>query len=277
MWFTLLLAALVVVVVTGVAVAALLYRRRSAPEGGYFNDGDRAAGVFGVLATGFAVVLGFIVFLAFTSYDESRTGAVTEAQLVAQQYQTAQFLDQPVGADLAAELVCYARHVVYREWPAMEDGSHNESVNPWGLRMFAVLQESDPQSPTEEAAFSTWMDQTSERQIARADRIQGAEGILPWPLWIALFFTAAVIFSYMLFFADSAERAVVQAMHVGTVIAVITTTLLLIAVLGNPYGSRLEILQPTEMERTLDIFDQVAGALQQSEPPCNVEGDPLGA
>jgi hypothetical protein len=46
--------------------------RRKAPDGGYFNDGDRAAGVFGVLATGFSVLLGFIVFLAFETYDGAR-------------------------------------------------------------------------------------------------------------------------------------------------------------------------------------------------------------
>src|ERR1700754_1772230 len=52
-----------------VAIAAMLFVRRRAPEGGFFEDGDRAAGVFGVLATGFSVLLGFIVFLAFESYD----------------------------------------------------------------------------------------------------------------------------------------------------------------------------------------------------------------
>ena len=55
--------------VAAAAIAAMLLVRRGAPEGSYFNDGDRAAGVFGVLATGFSVLLGFIVFLAFTSYD----------------------------------------------------------------------------------------------------------------------------------------------------------------------------------------------------------------
>ena len=39
-------------------IAAVLSVRRQAPEGGYFNDGDRASGVFGVLATGFALLLG---------------------------------------------------------------------------------------------------------------------------------------------------------------------------------------------------------------------------
>ncbi len=65
-------AGLVVVVVAAVAVAAMLLVRRTAPAGSYFEDGDRAAGVFGVLSTGFAVLLGFVVFLAFESYDTSR-------------------------------------------------------------------------------------------------------------------------------------------------------------------------------------------------------------
>jgi hypothetical protein len=66
------LAVLIIVLATGVAVGAMLAVRRRPPEGSYFADGDRAAGGFGVLATGFSVLLGLIVFLAFTSYDESR-------------------------------------------------------------------------------------------------------------------------------------------------------------------------------------------------------------
>ena len=50
----LLWAALIVVGVTAVAVGSMLLVRRRAPEGSYFADGDRAAGVFGVLATGLA-------------------------------------------------------------------------------------------------------------------------------------------------------------------------------------------------------------------------------
>ena len=86
----LLLAIVIVVGCTAVAVAAMLFVRRTAPDGSYFHDGDRAAGVFGVLATGFSVLLGFVVFLAFTSYDSARAGAENEARIVAQQVETAQ-------------------------------------------------------------------------------------------------------------------------------------------------------------------------------------------
>ena len=72
---SIVLAAFIVVVAVAIGIAAMLLVRRTAPDGSYFHDGDRAAGVFGVLATGFAVLLGFVVFLAFTSYDAARAGA----------------------------------------------------------------------------------------------------------------------------------------------------------------------------------------------------------
>ena len=43
-------AALIVVLVAVAATTAMLLVRRRAPEGSYFEDGDRAAGVFGVCA-----------------------------------------------------------------------------------------------------------------------------------------------------------------------------------------------------------------------------------
>src|SRR6186997_2452012 len=133
-------AALIVVLVAAVATTAMLLVRRRAPAGSYFEDGDRAAGVFGVLATGFAVLLGFVVFLAFESFDTSRSGAETEAEVVREQFETAQLFPLAVRGRLSGELVCYARSVVHQEWPQMESGSLGEALNPWGISMFRTLK-----------------------------------------------------------------------------------------------------------------------------------------
>src|SRR3954452_18371024 len=95
-----LVAALIVVVCAALAIAVMLFVRRSAPDGSYFNDGDRASGVFGVLATGFSVLLGLVVVLAFTSFDASRSGAETEALTLSQQFETAQFMPPQVRGRL---------------------------------------------------------------------------------------------------------------------------------------------------------------------------------
>src|SRR6188472_1104086 len=89
------------------AIASMLFVRRRAPEGSYFEDGDRASGVFGVLATGFSIFAGFVIFLAFTTYDETRSGAESEALAVTQQYETAQFFPAATRTRITGQLVCY--------------------------------------------------------------------------------------------------------------------------------------------------------------------------
>src|SRR6059058_5577277 len=108
---SLLWNALILVGAVAVAVAAMLLVRRGAPDGSYFTDGDRASGVFGVLAGGFAIFAGFIIFLAFTRYDDSRSGGEAEALAVIQQFETAQLLPPAMHQPLAGGLVCYARSV----------------------------------------------------------------------------------------------------------------------------------------------------------------------
>jgi VanZ family protein len=273
---SLVLASLVVVLATAIAIGAMLLVRRTAPDGSYFHDGDRAAGVFGVLATGFSVLLGFVVFLAFTSYDAARSGAEVEALTVAQQIEAAQFFAPEAASELTGELVCYARSVAGVQWERMESGSLGEQVNPWGVELFRTLRTLEPQTPTEQSAYDRFMDQTSAREEARNDRIHGAVGVIPTPLWVVLFFSAGLIFVFMMFFADSGERAVVQALLIGTVVAVITSMLLLLNFLDNPFHDGVGGLRPVAMERTLEVIDQelsVAG--QDTPPPCDLSGNAL--
>jgi amino acid transporter len=269
-------AVLIVGAATAIAVAAMLAVRRGAPEGGYYSDSDRASGVFGVLATGFSVLLGFLIFLAFESYDASRSGAETEALTVAQQIQTAQRLTTgEVGADLSGQLVCYARWVIEDEWDRMESNSLGEDINPWGVAMFAALQGFEPGSAAEEANYSKWLDQSEAREIARQDRIHGAAGIIPVPLWIVLFFIAAIILVFLLGMADSAERAWVSALFMGSVVAVIAAMLLLLHFFDNPVQAGIGGLQPDAMERSVVLIDeQLTAAGIDVTIPCDETGSP---
>ncbi len=270
----LLIGAVVLVLVTAVTVAAMLGVRKRAPEGSYFADGDRASGVFGVLATGVSLLLGFIIFLAFSSYDEARQGAETEATIVAQQVQTAQFLGTDATVELTGELICYARSVAGSEWDALDDGSLGDAINPWGAEMFRTITTVDPSTYTEQSAYDRWMDQTAAREQARVDRVHGAEGIIPAPIWLALFVIAGVIFAYMLFFADRAEGAATQGMLMGSVTVVITLLLFLLVFFDHPHGTGVGRLQPTAMERTLGLIDvQLEVADLSVTPPCDDRGD----
>lgn len=271
----LLWAGLIVAGVTALAIAAMLLVRRRAPDGSWFQDGDRAAGVFGVLATGFAVLIGFVVFLAFESFDTSRSGAEAESRSVVQMFETAQFLPQPASAQLSGELICYARNVVNQEWPAMQAGTLSDTLNPWAVAMFRTLKTVKPRSAAEQTAYSKWFDQVSDRENARADRTHGAEGVIPAPLWIVLLLTAGIIFAFMLLFADSGEPAFVQASMMGGVTVVVASTLLLLWFLDNPYHRGIGGLRPVAMQRSLSQLGQATALLGKPIAlPCGPNGLP---
>jgi hypothetical protein len=275
---SLLWAGIVLVAANAVTIAAMLLVRRRAPEGSYFTDGDRASGVFGVLAGGFAIFAGFIIFLAFTTYDQSRTGGEAEALTVIQQFETAEFLPAAVNDRLSGELVCYGRSVVHQEWPQMEGGSGGDTINPWAIALFRSLKLADPASATEEAAYGKWLDQTSDREEGRRDRLHGAEGIIPSTIWLVLLLIAGVVFAYMLFFADSGERAVSQAMLMGSATTVIVLTLAAINALDNPYRAGLGQITPAAMERSLRLLDSARDVTGQRAPlPCDARGAPVSA
>lgn len=268
-------AIFIVAVATGTAIAALLVVRRRAPEGSHFKDGDRAAGVFGVLATGFAILLGLIVVVAFTSYDDSRRAAEQEALKVEQQFETAQFLPAAQRRRLSGEIFCYGRFVVHQEWPRLQSEATEATLNPWTVSMFRTLKTVEPKTNAEQSAYDKWLDLTTDRESSRNDRVHGAVGVIPSPLWIVLFLIAGAIFVFMLFFADSEEHAVVQAVLVGSVTLVITATLLLIAALDQPLREGTGGLKPGAMERALQIVEQERRASgETATPPCDTKGLP---
>jgi hypothetical protein len=141
------------------------------------------------------------------------------------------------------------------------------------VELFRTLQTVEPATAAEQSAYDKWLEQTSAREEARLDRVHGAVGVIPTQLWIVLFFIAAVIFVYMLFFADRGEGAVTQAVLMGSVVAVIATLLLLLNALDNPFNEGIGGLDPVAMERSLRLVDEALGVVgEQVSIPCNPEG-----
>ena len=56
----------------------------------------------------------------------------------------------------------------------MQNGTIGNQLNPFGVQLFRTFQTVDPQTPAEQAAYGKWLDQSSDREAARQDRIHGA-------------------------------------------------------------------------------------------------------
>ena len=122
------LTALVIAAVAAVSIAAMLgIRRYLAPSGGFFSDSDRAAGVFSVIGTAFAVLLAFVIFLAFESYSNARAEAGREAIAVGELFNTANLFPAAERRGLQGDLICYSRAASVDEWRARR-GNQSSSL-----------------------------------------------------------------------------------------------------------------------------------------------------
>lgn len=261
-----------VVLATAAASLLLLLVRRLSPHGGHFADTTPASGVFTILATFFAVLFAFVVLFAFTAYSNAATSAEVEAETVLQQVETAQLLDDEVGPGLAAQLRCYARSVVFQEWPRMRDGEVL-GTNDWDRELFVTLEGLEPTTPAGIAAYEQWLDQRTAREDARERRALGEEGVVPVPVWFGLLFTGAIVWGFVFLFADRGERTWIQVALVGSVTAMIAAGFLVVLFLDNPYTEGSGSIGPDAMERTLVEIDELVGTLDLDLPDlCDEAG-----
>jgi sugar phosphate permease len=87
---------------------------------------------------------------------------------------------------------------------------------------------------------------------------------------------SVVILLFMLFFADSGESAITQAVLMGSVVSVVCAMLLLIRFLDSPFHEGVGGVRPVAMERTLRIVDEALQAADERVvPPCDAQGNPL--
>ena len=252
----------------------LLIRTRFAPEGGHFRDSDRASGVFGFAGAGFAILLGFVVLLSYGRYADAKSHAADEATAVFEQYEVAALFQPQAKRDrLWGQLVCYSRAVVEDEWPAMKHGGHSELVDTWIERREAEVPYAEIATRAEETAFSQWFDKASDRDNARRQRLLEANGGLPALLWIMLVLAAVSCVAFVLLYADPSERALGQAVFVGSVAAVIVSSLLAVALLSSPFQGGHGSVAPTDMRYTLKLVEAEAATLHDPlATPCDARG-----
>jgi hypothetical protein len=248
---------------TGASVATvllmLLVRRYGAPEG-LLRDTVPATGVFGVLGVAFAVLLAFVLFLAFEGYNRAHAGASREAVAVTELIRITSLFPEPQHDELRGDLVCYARAVVSDEWPKMHAGGESAQVADWLAAMESTVNRIPVDNARTGVALGHWLDQMTERREGRRARLDEAASAIPSTVWLMLVLGAGLTVLYLLLLADRRERWWVESIMIGTITALVVSSLLVINFLDHPFNQDGAYIPPNEMVTTLRLSeDQVAG------------------
>jgi hypothetical protein len=267
---------LIVIVSVAVMVGALLLVRGRAPVGGFFTDSDRAAGVFGVIGTGFAVFLAFVIFLSFESYDRARESASIEAVATIELFRIAQLYSDRPRVQLHGQLVCYARSVINHEWSAMREQRDSPIVQDWVVRLERTIEGIEIRKEKQGIAYAQWFDRAAERREGRRGRLAEAFPYVPAIVWAALLLGGLLLLAYVCFFADPGERLFVQVLMVASVTAMVVSGLLLVRFLDRPYETASGGIRPRAMLATLAVMESESERLgPEGTIPCDQSGRPL--
>ena len=256
-------------------ICLMVVMRRLSGGEPFFRDPGAPGAVFGAVRGPLAVLLAFVIFLAFQGYTRADVAARNEASAVLTMSRTSALFAPGNANFLQSDLVCYARAIIEDEWPAMRRGGESEAVDHWLYETERAIGRVKASTPIQQEALAEFFLESNEREVARDDRLADANGVVPEPVWIVLILGGAMVVVYVSFFADPRERLLTQAMMMGTTVAVISSGLLLVAFFNHPYADRPGALEPTAMESTLAHMevDRQAEPLA-TEPPCDDSGLP---
>jgi phosphatidylglycerophosphate synthase len=264
------LAILIVLGAAALAFCAVALVRRGGRT--VVSNPARGAPMAIVSGTSFAVLFAFVMVTAFQTYNGAKTGAASEANALLVMSRTAALFPTAQRDQLRSDFVRYGRAVVNEEWPAMRTGHSSPLVDHWIAAYRAEFGRITVRSPRQQVAFQDLLNQAGIRTVGRQGRVSDDHSIVPTPLWIALLFVGCVAVALQLGMAASEERVWVQGLQVGGIAAIVTTGLLIINFLDNPYARDLGGLQPSAMRHELVLARNMEPGLRLF---CDARGRPV--
>jgi Protein of unknown function (DUF4239) len=269
-------ALLIIALTNALAIAVMLAVRRRSPEG-HFRDSQKAAAVFTVIGTAFAVLLAFVFLLAFQSYLKGRDSAGQEAVAVTTLFSLAQQLDAPKDRVLEGEVICYARAVI-AEWPQMREQRESRDVISTVYAIERLFARTRLSGPASDNAHAKWFDAMQDREAGRRGRLVEAAPFVPPLVWIVLGLSGAFLICFTVFFADRREQRWSQVLMIVSVTTVVVSSMVVIRFLDSPYDDHPGSVRPAAMKSALAGIQQELGSDGIAVPArCDSAGRPLSS
>lgn len=233
--------------------------------------------VYGPTSTLLALFIAFVLFAAADSYSRAQGAVKSEAAVVTNLMETAEYLPNSERRSLQRSVTCYARAVAGPEWDALRDGSRELSPEPsvWtGTQKYGIRRLLLAMGPDHEL-FETVRSADEARGDARRARITEAAPSIPG---IVMAFMITSIALTILFLAMVSPRRSV-AHSSATILAAFTLVFAVFIVrsLDRPYAGTLAI-EPTQMHQAADdAAESFVKRYGEGRLLCDRRGNPTGA
>jgi hypothetical protein len=207
----------------------------------------------GVLGTTYAVILGFMLYAVWTSYQDADINAEAEANCLVSVYRLADGLpaqQRDAVHKLARE---YANKVINEEWPVMHEGVLSLSGHNTVNELWTAVLQAKPATFGEQTSMSLTLSEISKMTEHRRVRQLESQSKLPAILWFVLIVGGGITtLSSCLFGIENFKVHCIQVLSLALMLSMI---LVAIADIDRPFQGTVHI-EPRGFERALSTFGQ---------------------
>ena len=250
-WLT---GVVMVLVLPAIVVLVQWAIRRRWPALTRGEQNDVVGFVIAVVGVIYAVLLAFVVIVAWENFDEAEQIVGQEASTLRGIYRDSLALPPEAQAEVQELVLQYATEVTTREWPSMalaEPGDPRTGLIFDDLTR--ALSSVQVETPAQQEFVGAAAERVSELVSLRSQRLDFVEIGIPGVLWLALIIGGGVTIGFALLFG--LENAVLQFVMVGS-LAVLIGVLLFVALMVNyPFTGDVAV-QPDSFLRVLDDFGE---------------------
>jgi hypothetical protein len=208
----------------------------------------------GVLGTTYAVILGFMLYAVWTSYQEADINAETEANCLVSVFRVADGLpaaQRDKVHELARE---YVKIVIEQEWPAMEKAELGLAGHQTIEKLWTAVLESKAATYAEQTSMNLALTEIDNMTEHRRVRQLQSQSKLPGILWIVLIVGGIItMLSSCMFGIDNFRLHCLQVVSLTLLLSLI---LVAIADIDRPFQGTVHVY-PRGFERARDTLAQL--------------------
>lgn len=214
--------------------------RRLVPYPVLAKHNDITGFLLAIVGPIYAVLLAFVVILAWESFDAANRTAIDEAAAASALYRLADSFPDPQRSALRGEILHYGELIEREEWPAMQTGGDSEDVRTSGERISRLAVEMVNAGPVRHTAVeNTVMSLAVRMHDGRLARLsQNREGVPP-AVWVGLILGAMVTIGFTYLFG--VENFRLHLVLTGLLAVLIAVNFAMIVALDYPYRGATSI------------------------------------
>jgi hypothetical protein len=246
-----------ILVVLGCTLASLIFvwiLNRVWPAERRRDHNDIIGWQVGVLGTTYAVILGFMLYAVWTSFQDANVNAETEANCLVSVYRAANGLPAEQRDQVHKLARQYVDVVITQEWPRMESGDSGRAGHDTVEQLWSAVLQTKPDSFAQQTAMNLALTEIDSMTEHRRLRQLQSQSKLPAILWIVLIVGGIItMLSSCMFGIDN---FILHAMQVVSLTLLLSLILVAIADIDRPFQGVVHV-HPSGFERARQTFAQL--------------------